>query len=609
MTDDDRVGVCLLDAAGNIVDIDEEFVALLALPTPSSLVGRAFADVSVAGPALLGLAEPSSPTPTTRARLEVAGALVEVTCKARVAPPGHTLLVRPLVSAGFAPDPEGTRRRLDLILESSPLAILCLDNDRNVTVWSGAAERTFGFTRDEVLGKPYPLVPAEQLASFDQLWTHAMTTGEGFTAVEGTRQRKDGSRIELRMHTALLHDDDGAVTGSMALLEDLTQTRQLEQRMHQSQKLEAIGSLAGGIAHEFNNLLAVIIGMGELLELDRSLGPVARDRVVEIQRVTRAARELVAQVMTFSRRYVVRPVVFDLNERVRSGVKIIRHMLVESIEFVVELGDQPLPVRLDPMQFDQLLLNLAINAVDAMPGGGRLICKTSRVERSTGSLTAPRLAAPFVCLEVRDTGTGIAPDVLPHVFDPFFTTKQSGSSTGLGLANVHAVASQEGGHVEVQTREGEGSCFSVFLPLMPLEQVAASPKPCPAWASAPRGKERILLVEDNDGVRKSTARLLRVLGYEVGVAEDGVEALELLEGGLVVELVLTDVSMPRLGGADLAKQLYARAPELPILFMSGNLDVAELREQVEQGRISFLQKPATLQELAIATREILDAVG
>lgn len=614
MTEDDRVGVCLLDAAGNVIDLDDEFASLLELPIAGAVMGRPFAE-------LLPDAPPLPEVGTTQARRVFGEAIVELTCRGRVAPPGYTVLARQVSSSAYAL--MSIRRHLDLILEASPLAILCLDNNKTVTMWSGAAERMFGWTRAEVLGKPYPLVPTEQLENFSQLWDNAMATGEGFTALEAQRQRKDGSRIDLRMHTALVHDDAGVVTGSIALLEDLTDTRRLEQRVQQSQKLEALGSLAGGIAHEFNNLLAVTIGMGELLDLDQTLGVAARGRVAEIQRVTQAARELVAQLMIFSRRSVARPSVFDINERVGSGATMIRHMLEESIELVVTLEDQPMPVHLDPTQFDQLLLNLALNAVEAMPAGGRLSCTTSLTQLAVNT-TRPGLASTewFVCLAVRDTGTGIRAELLPHLFDPFVATRLSGIGAGLGLANVHAVATQNGGHVEVETREGEGSCFSVFLPLAQARQAeqarqveqarqaryARQVRQQTQANATPGGHERVLLVEDDPGVRRSTAKLLEVLGYTVAVAEDGIEALALIEEGLDVELVLTDVSMPRLGGADLAKQLYLCAPELPILFMSGNLDVAELREQAEQGRVSFLQKPATLQQLAIAAREILDDV-
>jgi PAS domain S-box-containing protein len=609
VTEDDRVGVCLLDAAGNVIDLDDEFASLLELPIAGagagSVMGRPFAE-------LLADAPPLPEVGTTQARRVFGEAIVELTCRGRVAPPGYTVLARQVSSFAYAL--VSIRRHLDLILEASPLAILCLDNNKTVTMWSGAAERMFGWTRAEVLGKPYPLVPTEQLENFSQLWDNAMATGEGFTAVEAQRQRKDGSRIDLRMHTALVHDDAGVVTGSIALLEDLTDTRRLEQRVQQSQKLEALGSLAGGIAHEFNNLLAVTIGMGELLDLDQTLSVAARGRVAEIQRVTQAARELVAQLMIFSRRSVARPSVFDINERVGSGATMIRHMLEDSIELVVTLDDQPMPVHLDPTQFDQLLLNLALNAVEAMPAGGRLSCTTSLTQLAVNT-TQPGLASTewFVCLAVRDTGTGIRAELLPHLFDPFVATRLSGIGAGLGLANVHAVATQNGGHVEVETREGEGSCFSVFLPLAHARQAEQARQARPALPqtqanATPGGHERVLLVEDDAGVRRSTAKLLEVLGYTVAVAEDGIEALALIEEGLDVELVLTDVSMPRLGGADLAKQLYRCAPELPILFMSGNLDVAELREQAEQGRVSFLQKPATLQQLAIAAREILDDV-
>jgi two-component system cell cycle sensor histidine kinase/response regulator CckA len=250
-----------------------------------------------------------------------------------------------------------------------------------------------------------------------------------------------------------------------------------------------------------------------------------------------------------------------------------------------------------------VLINLAVNASDAMPNGGRLSFATAIVELHASP--NPSLeSVEHVCIEVRDSGTGIAADVLPHVFEPFFTTKGAGKGTGLGLANVYGIIRQAGGDVEVESSVGRGTSFRVYLPLTrpPATRVVSGPHP----AGLPRGSERVLLVEDNEAVRLSMAKLLAALGYAVTTAVDGMDALERIDAGLDVDVVLTDLAMPRLGGAELATSLAERKPDLPVMFMSGNLDVDELREQVEQGHVQFLQKPVSLRELALAVRAALD---
>jgi two-component system cell cycle sensor histidine kinase/response regulator CckA len=499
---------------------------------------------------------------------------------------------------------EVVRRQLDVIVGGSPLAIVSVDTQRVVTTWSRAAEQIFGWTAAEVIGQLYPLVPDSELETFERLWDTVHLTGVGFTAFEGKRRRKDGSILEVRIHSAPLFDQQGQLVGSIALLEDLTKTRALEERVRQSQKMEAVGSLAGGIAHDFNNLLAGIVGTAEMLEVDDTLGLDAQAHVGEILRVASVARDLVAGLMTFGRRQVVRPVDLELNTCLASAAKLIHHVLGERVELDMRLAVDPLPIRIDPAQLDQILINLAVNALDAMPHGGTLEYSAQQREVEIGPLSR----GSFACLTVRDSGQGIPAEILPRIFDPFFTTKGVGVGSGLGLANVYAVVTQAGGHVDVESQVGVGTSFRLYLPISPIVQHVPkrTTDSMPRGNGMPKGHERILLVEDDDVVRRSTAKLLGLLGYTVEIAQDGVEALARVDAGLEVDLVLTDLRMPNLGGAELAQHLYARLPALPILFMSGNLDVSELREQVEQGRVSFLQKPATLRELAQATREILD---
>jgi two-component system, cell cycle sensor histidine kinase and response regulator CckA len=592
------VGVCLLDAAGLVLELDTDFAWLTELTGPS-VRGALLSD-------LLPWAPPLSSREPTRCCERRGEDLLELICRhASSGPVAYTVTAQRIAShSSLAQQLRVARQTLDLVIEASPLAITSLDRNKRVVMWSRAAERMFGWTREEVLGKPYPLVSEEKRAAFEELFDQVVLQGQGYTGVDSTRQRKDGSDIEVRMHAAPLRDADGHAVGGMALLEDRTETRGLEQRVRQSQKLEAVGRLAGCIAHDFNNLLAVIMGSSDLLALDRSLSPNALGFVAEIQQVSNSARELVSQLMTFSRRSVVRPQVFDVVDHLRNSTKLLRHLIGERVELVFVFGERHAWIRIDPTQFDQVLINLAVNASDAMPNGGRLSYTTAIVELRAGR-GSPLEPTRHLCIEVHDTGTGIPADILPHVFEPFFTTKAAGKGTGLGLANVYGIVRQASGDVEVESNLGRGTCFRVYLPLAPAP--TARVVSGPHAAGIPHGTERILLVEDNDAVRASTAKLLGALGYTVTTAVDGIDALARFTDGLEFDLVLTDLAMPRLDGAELAAQLAEREPELPVIFMSGNLDAEKLRERVEQGHVHFLQKPVSLRELALATRAALDA--
>jgi two-component system cell cycle sensor histidine kinase/response regulator CckA len=592
-----EVGVCLLDATGVVLELDDDFARLTELTGPA--VRGAVLSERLPG------APPLASREATRSCERRGEDLIELICRpSRTSPVAYIVTAQRIASeSNLARQLRVARQTLDLVIEASPLAVTTLDRNKRVVIWNRAAERMFGWNREEVVGQPYPLVPEGQRERFERLFEQVVMQGVGYTGVDSTRQRKDGSDIEVRMHAAPLRDAEGHAVGGMALLEDRSETRGLEQRIQQSQKLEAVGRLAGGIAHDFNNLLAVILGAGDLLALEQGLSPDALEYIAEIQQVSSSARELVGQLMTFSRRSVVRPEVFDVNEQLRSSTKLLSRLVNERVAFELELDSRRAWVRIDPTQFEQVLINLAVNASDAMPNGGRLGFATAIVELHAGSGT--RLdAVEHVCIEVHDTGTGIAADVLPQVFEPFFTTKVAGKGTGLGLANVYGILRQAGGDIEVESSVGRGTSFRVYLPLAPApaQHVPSGPHP----AGIPRGSEHVLLVEDNEAVRLSMVKLLTALGYALTTAVDGVEAQEKINEGLDVDLVLTDLAMPRLGGADLATWLAARRPGLPVMFMSGNLDVDELREQVERGRVHFLQKPVSLRELALAVRAALD---
>jgi len=587
-----EVGVCLLDARGVILDLDDDFARLTLLASPTAARGRPITEVLASSP-------PLPVDAPTRAELVGQAEVVELRCRRCAAGPvAYTLIARAARGESvLAQQLRVARQTLDSVINASPLAILTVGRNKRVVMWNPAAQRIFGWTQAEILGQPYPIVPEDERPEFERLFQKVVLEGEGFTGVEAIRERKDGSRVPLRMHTAPLRDASGQVTGGMAMLEDLTEKRLLEDRIRHSQKMEAVGHLAGGIAHDFNNLLTAVLGNAELLELDSELSEPARQRAAAIIEVARSARDLVAQLMTFSRRQVTRPEVVDLNQRIRGAGRMLDRLLGDAIELRISTCDRLAPVRIDPSQLDRVLVNLAVNAADAMPAGGVFQMRTSLIIEATGR---------SVCVEVSDTGTGLSADVLPHVFDPFFTTKADGKGTGLGLANVYGIVRQAGGEVLADNKPGAGARFRVILPLVSQSPDQSRSRPDAGPVPRARPGERILLVEDNDAVRKSTAKLLAALGYEVETACDGVEALARWDTLTPVNMVLTDLAMPRLSGVELAAQLSKRTPGLPIVFMSGDLNIAELREQVEQGRARFLQKPVSLRELAGVTREVLD---
>jgi two-component system cell cycle sensor histidine kinase/response regulator CckA len=588
------VGTCLLDQQGRVLDCDDVFRRLLGNDPPLDSPLREWV--------------PELPTHLDRAvvlRRSEADSILELRCapaSARARPVAHVVTLRSLGvgdlrSATLQRELKVARHTLQSLLDACPVAILIVDPDKCVTMWNHAGELMFGWSEGELLGQRYPLVSNADFPAFERLFNRVMS-GEGFTGVEATRLHKDGSTIAVRMHTAPMRDPDGRVTGAMALLEDLRETRKLEEQVRHSQKMEAIGRLAGGVAHDFNNLLSVMLGMTELLGMDRELSDESREYVEEIRRCADSARQITAQLLAFGRREVVQPKVEDLHAILRSDLQLLRRLIGDAIEIEIDLAPGPAWVRIDLAQFDQILLNLAVNARDAMPEGGRIRVITRRFSEPEEP-DEPDLLE----VEIADTGTGIAPEVLPHVFEPFYTTKPLGQGTGLGLATVYGIVRAAGGSIEVHSELGHGARFRINFPL--VDQDIPQPTPQRSRSSIPRGHERLLLVDDEPSVRRSTSKLLASLGYAVETAGGGEEALELLAHARF-DLLLTDLAMPMMSGTDLAARIRQRLPELPIVFMSGNLDCEQLRSEISEGQAVFMQKPVTLAALASCVRQVLD---
>jgi len=420
-----------------------------------------------------------------------------------------------------------------------------------------------------------------------------------------TRTR-DGRRLVLLETSSGVRDEQGRLVALRGFLRDVTEQRQLEDHLRQAQKMEAVGQLAGGVAHDFNNLLTVIFGYSDLVLAGLPAQDPMRADVEEIRNAGRRAGELTRQLLAFGRRQVLSPRLLDLNRVVGDMEKLLRRLIGEHIELVTRLDDGLGVCRADPGQIEQVIVNLAVNARDAMPDGGRLVISTANAvledEGARRQLVAPGV---YVLLQVSDTGVGMDEGVRERIFEPFFTTKELGQGTGLGLATVYGIVKQSGGHIAVESQRGEGSAFSVYLP---RAEGVVEPTALAAAGGAPGGRESILLVEDEEAVRALVARYLRQLGYRVLEASDGPQALAVAAAARSIDLLLTDMVMPRLGGAELAARLRAARPGLPVLFVSGHSDQAQgLLQSGALGKgVAFLQKPYSTDELARRLRELLD---
>jgi len=395
---------------------------------------------------------------------------------------------------------------------------------------------------------------------------------------------------------------------ALAFLSDITERKRLEEQVLQLQKMEAVGRLAGGVAHDYNNFLQVIMGYGEMLEKGLPTDDPLRKYVAGIQKAADRAASLTQQLLAFSRRQAVMPVVLDLSRAVAEAGKMLRRLIGEDIEMTTELAPDLGRVRADMVQVEQMIMNLALNARDAMPQGGKLTLRTANVVLDE-AFTASRLEVspgPYVLLEVSDTGHGMDESTLAHIFEPFFTTREKSQGTGLGLSMVYGIVKQSGGHIEVESAPGKGATFKVYFPR--IEEEEQQRKSAPAETTLPGGTETVLLVEDEPEIQGLIREVLSAQGFSVLEAGNGEEALK-LSGELPgpIHLLITDVVMPGMSGRDLAQRLAALRPDMKLLFMSGYTDDAIIRHGLLVEKLAFLQKPFRPEALLRKVRETLDA--
>jgi PAS domain S-box-containing protein len=499
---------------------------------------------------------------------------------------------------------EGELRRasdeLRALFDASPLAICGLTSDGYVRSWNRAAEQLFGWTAGEVVGRPLPIVPSELQAEYRGLCENVLS-GNPATNIESHRVRNDGEVIAVSVSTAPVHDANGRINGIVVVYVDIRDRKELEAQLLQAQKMEAVGQLAGGVAHDFNNLLTVIQTASELLIAEMKPGDKRREDVQHIEDAASRAASLTRQLLAYSRQQVLEPRVVDLNQVVAGIELMARRVVQENITVVTRLADDLHRVTADPHQLDRVILNLVVNARDAMPEGGTLLIETGNVlldEHFQRTHPSAR-PGPHVMLGVTDTGCGMDDGTRARIFEPFFTTKPIGVGTGLGLATVYGIVKQSGGHIWVQSEVGRGSSFRIYLPVCAVAGADSDP----ASAAHNRGDAAaygssdatILVVEDDAAVRNAVCRVLERRGYDVLESWNGEQALAVLGGAQgSVDLVISDIVMPKMSGLELRDRLKEIRPAVPVLLMSGYSREAITRLGNQESLGPLIEKPFTM---------------
>ena len=510
------------------------------------------------------------------------------------------------------------------LLESIPDAVVAVASDGAIVLVNREAERIFGYGRDELLGRPAEmLVPArhrnehvtQRKRYFELPTTRPLGSGLEFHGL-----RSDGSEFPVDMAVSPLGTGEG--TTAIAVVHDLSEAKEIERRrdeelakanrearVAQSSRLESLGQLAGGVAHDFNNLLGVILNYADFVADELEEGTTAHTDVVEIRKAAQRATDLTRQLLIFSRREVIKPAPVDLNEVVSDVERLLRRTLGEHVELNVDLARSVPAVLADPGQVEQVLVNLAVNARDAMQDGGRLVIGTGEVELDRDFLRDHPELSPgrYVRLTVADNGSGMEPEVAARVFEPFFSTKRKGEGTGLGLATVYGIVTAAGGQISIYSEPGEGTVFRIHLPAVD-SRVEAGPDEHVVHGAG-RG-ESILLVEDEDAVRTLGSRILTEGGYRVTATSRGAEAVRLLEDPRQeFDLLISDVVMPGMRGIELARRAQELRPELPVLMMSGYTTPLAEEDRRAMAAAPLLEKPFSRRDLLGEVRTLLDERG
>ncbi|MGE0710392.1 MAG: response regulator [Planctomycetota bacterium] len=487
-----------------------------------------------------------------------------------------------------------SERRYATTLASIGDGVVATDAGGRVTFLNPVAERLTGWPLAEAAGRPlsevFRIIDERTRAPVEDPVQKVLQTGAVVGLANHTvLQGRGGREVPIDDCAAPILDDEGALSGVVLVFRDVSEERRREEVLRQAQKMEAVGQLAGGIAHDFNNLLTVLNGYCSLVREGLEADSPWQGPLEEMARTGQRAADLTRQLLAFARKQLVQPRALDLGQVVSASATMLRRLIPATVELRVELDPRPATILADPGQLEQVVLNLVLNARDAMPGGGRILLRSA-------------LDAERVTLSVEDDGQGMPPEVLARVWEPFFTTKELGRGTGLGLATVYGIVQQAGGQVEVESQLGRGTTFIVAFPR--VSDAPAPPRPAPA-SDLPTGDETVLLVEDDESVRSLVSRVLRSIGYVVLEANSGVQALETADRATQpIHLLVTDLSMPQMSGQTLATLFRARFPATRVMFMTGYSE-----REVADRAATVLTKPFAISTLATTIREVLDAGG
>jgi len=487
------------------------------------------------------------------------------------------------------------RSRLASIVDSSEDAIIGKTLGGIITSWNKGAERTYGYAPEEVVGKHISLLtPNDRTDEIAEI-LKKLARGESVEQHEAVRVTKDGRHLNVSLSVSPLRDASGDVVGGSVIARDITAQKRAEGQLRQAQKMDAIGRLAGGVAHDFNNVLAIINACAEFLR-DR-IDPAADSSlyVDNIKKAIERGSSLTKQLLAFSRTSAIQPRILDLNERLKDIGKLLRPLMGDDVEILIASKSPSAVVEADPGQLDQIVVNLAVNARDAMPRGGKFILETGavRFDEAFADQHQTMAAGKYILLAASDTGIGMDEATMSRIFEPFFTTKEGGKGTGLGLATVYGIVKQSAGHILVYSEPGHGTTFKIYLPSAD-HKIGVGSKSESETVSPKRQGTTILLVEDDDIMRGLTRQLLKEHGYTVVEANDGKSALDWVESHPdAINLLLTDVVMRRMSGPELVERLSASHPSLKVVYMSGYTGELIAEREVLKRGITLLEKPFT----------------
>ncbi|OEU65700.1 MAG: hypothetical protein BBJ57_13040 [Desulfobacterales bacterium PC51MH44] len=497
------------------------------------------------------------------------------------------------------------------IIDTARAIILVLNPDGTIAEFNPYMEELSGYSIEEVRGKDWfeTFHPERDRPKTVELFNKAISDINTKGNINPIVSR-DGKEVTIEWFDRTLKDKNGNITGLLAIGQNITERKSIEEQLRQSRKMEAVGTLAGGVAHDFNNLLTVIIGNAELALMDVIKDESLRKEIEEIKKAGGKAASLTRQLLAFSRKQVIKPEVIDLNEGINETKNMLKRTIGEDIEFLTVLKPELWKVHTDSGQIDQIIMNMVVNARDAMPQGGKLTIETANADIDRNYFREHGIKGEkpghYVMLAVSDTGKGMDKETREHIFEPFFTTKEVGKGTGLGLSTVYGIVKQSNGFVWVYSEPGLGSTFKVYLPKVKGDAKPEEKEQSPV--DDPGGSETVLIVEDDYGLRKFAQEVLQSYGYRILVAENGENALRVSkEYESPIHLLLTDVVMPKMSGKEVAERLQPLNPRMKVIYMSGYTDNAIVRHGVLEPGINFLEKPFTPEGLARKVRKAIES--